>query len=894
MRLPKTKRSKKLLSHILFAFLIMILLALILLRCNEAGVVHFPENWLTELPHTAKKLFLSIKFTGGFDDDQRSTLWPLLVSLIIAMVGSLITTYVFLKSALDRTADEKPYFLAVIRKYREETVKKLWRYTVFSLVLITLVVVLYALFYFVEIRFSAVVRVLLIFAYLAGLAGAAYVLHKCIDIDRGLDTTAKNLLDEKIQHDLKDINICVLPIRSCMKRLGLISEDQIKWLQIEKREGDKKYIIDKTKLIARFSEWEKFTRMLTGPDGMPIDERSMRELITASVEKGMQIFSGTNGDIEDRDAKANRWDTDAYKNIQLCRRELAMSGASFGRAFALLSECRNLLLVLSDLEQTPKDGKQDNNNFIAGKDSELSDIFFYFLICLSVEVFRILPKITVFFPAGRFDAADFYGVRFEDSSFRSSSFTNAVFTRAKINNSNFSISKFTHCLFFNTDSRNCSFSNTLLEKCDFQEAVFDDVDFTGAELTDCDLRKASFQNSFLVNLVLKDTALGENEFLDSKIGNVFLTYGGETPPSFKNCNFTNSSLTEIRLYCKGLLDERDHTGDNWQIKELHSFLQDSELQAKFFPGPQEQETGIKALKEIADPFSFSSSIFADPKEGRFADESVIPIWAYIKEATPISWSECVFRRTVMPGFRFFKANLDQSVFDDAQINNAAFFCVYMPGCLMRGVNLREALLLAVVMKSVILDDAIFFKSTCKIVNFEDASLRHLHASEAFLQYCSFSRSDCSNIDFTRAQIRDSAFRDAILTGAELTESQFKNATLVNSVADQMLASYTMFEGCSFLNADLSQSNLNYAEFRNCAFGLADFSDCTVTGARFEECDFNNSNFRGSCFVQAVFVNCENLSVEIFEECMFIQCSFLERNEDFGKDLSGSRKVRVVE
>ena len=56
-------------------------------------------------------------------DDQRSTLWPLLITLIATMLGSLITSYVFLKEALDRTSDEKTYYSVVIREYREKTME---------------------------------------------------------------------------------------------------------------------------------------------------------------------------------------------------------------------------------------------------------------------------------------------------------------------------------------------------------------------------------------------------------------------------------------------------------------------------------------------------------------------------------------------------------------------------------------------------------------------------------------------------------------------------------------------------------------------------------------------------------------------------------------------------
>ena len=130
-------------------------------------------------------------------DDQRSTLWPLLITLIATMLGSLITSYVFLKEALDRTSDEKTYYSVVIREYREKTMRSLWLYMLMSLALMGIVICLYSMFYFMHIRSRDEVRIILILSYGVCMIGSACFLNKCIDIDRGLHKTADKLL--KIQ-----------------------------------------------------------------------------------------------------------------------------------------------------------------------------------------------------------------------------------------------------------------------------------------------------------------------------------------------------------------------------------------------------------------------------------------------------------------------------------------------------------------------------------------------------------------------------------------------------------------------------------------------------------------------------------------------------------------------
>lgn len=130
-------------------------------------------------------------------DDQRSTIWPVLISLAVTLLGSLITTYVFLKSALDRTVDEKPYYRAIIKEYREKTMKYLWYHTVYSLTLMALVVFFYFMIYFLDKRSSDWIRGFIVVLYGGCMLSSSVFLQKCIDINKGMQNTAERMLSAK-------------------------------------------------------------------------------------------------------------------------------------------------------------------------------------------------------------------------------------------------------------------------------------------------------------------------------------------------------------------------------------------------------------------------------------------------------------------------------------------------------------------------------------------------------------------------------------------------------------------------------------------------------------------------------------------------------------------------
>lgn len=850
-----------------------------------------------------QKLFPDNIELESFSDDQRSTLWPMFVSLVIAMLGSLITTYVFLKDALDHTLSEKPYYRTVVDKYRQKTMKILWAYAILTLAVILVTLILYFCLYFSERRSDYRVRIALSVVYCIGMLISFVILHRCIHIEDGLHKEASCLLEETLrsQNYSRDV-------RDICEHLKLDKKKLLCWLQIEDTSEQSCRRIDAERFVSQFSRWESLLLMLIKQESNDQYQQVQDEQLKFTIKSTINVYQSKK--IEWTDAKENDWySTDICKVIQECENLLQSSAKGkpnekwlrggkgpdsaenmemadrFIDEFLFLARCRDLLQCLMDLALSHGDSAKPSQNLLEDYEDKLADIFFSFLIGLSVAVFRISPKIEAFFPTGRFWASDFYSIRFENSSFRTSAFTYAVFARTKVKNSNFSLSKFQSCEFFSADFRDCSFSNTLLESSFLRQAAFYDTDFTGTLLRECDLLETSCYDSILLNMELIGVCLGKNELKDCKIENILLQHphlDAKGHVSMRNMNFSNSSISKIRFdlenwpasSCCQLMD--------CASQALQRSVAAPALQRALCFGAELEEC-IAAMQKF---FQLDSNpFFSHPAAAKAKNEvPTHPVWEHIHKLTFISMQECVFDNTMMAAARFYRADLEQSIFRAAQMDGAILFCVYMFGCIMSGANLRTSWLWAVVLQSAKLEDAILFRANCRLVNFEDGALQHLHASEAEIQYCSFSRSDCSNIDLTKAKISDSLFWDSILSKAELTGAHFQSVEFDNSIADEMLASYTLFQWCSLSNAYLAGSNFNYTTFEDCDFRLANFSRSIVTSAVFRRCDFSGSNFQGTIFINLVLEDCSHLESAKFDHCQFISPQFCGTNSDFREQL----------
>lgn len=794
------------------------------------------------------------------DDDQRSTLWPLLITLIATMLGSLITSYVFLKEALDRTSDEKTYYSVVIREYREKTMRSLWLYMLTSLALMGIVICLYSMFYFMHIRSRDEVRIILILSYGVCMIGSAWFLNKCIDIDRGLHKTADKLLKIQIA-EARELLVTLQQKRDKMLRESSVNEsfdeliDRITsgtesteaWLQIE--DETEKSRINKKKFINRFSEWEKILFCLAENGEGFLHRQSMAERVRFAVEHGETVYGAT--DVEQNDAGDHSWgENTPYENVFGIKQALKIDGAGFCDAYYLLSEIRNLLQV--QMETAPRKEAEPL------RENEIGTLFLFFLMQLSLYVFCMLPKLEVFFPSGKFSFIDFYGIRFEASSFRTSLFDCCLFVRNRMKDCNFGMASFNNCEFYYTSGEDCSFTNTLFDSCFFHNAKFENVDFTGAVLKNCDLRRAQFESVVLANVTLIEAVLGKNNFSSSKLTDITVTLKQDTDKELKQdtdkdmkeCGFAASVLERVNLE---VFPEKDYR--------------------KVFP-----HIWTEAKREKAD--------ILEERNCRYGQNGLMMqrTWRKIAEEAVLKMDQSDFTGAVLTDIAFYRVCMEQSVFVKTQMDSIKIYACDMHGCIMEQANLREGRICAADFRSAVLADAIFYRSRCRLVNFEDSDMNKLHASAARFSLCSFERSDCSKIDLTMAQVKKSSFQDVILKDAEMTRAFFSQVSFVNCIASGMLSSYSTFKKCIFKNAFLGQSSFNYSEFYNCSFAFASFADSTVSGARFDSCDFAETNFNKTCFIGVTFKDSKNLDVDSFKGARFINPVFEGTDEFFDRIL----------
>lgn len=789
-----------------------------------------------------------------YDDDQRSTLWPLLITLIATMLGSLITSYVFLKEALDRTSDEKTYYSVVIREYREKTMRSLWLYMLMSLALMGIVICLYSMFYFMHIRSRDEVRIILILSYGVCMIGSAWFLNKCIDIDRGLHKTADKLLKIQIA-EARELLVTLQQKRDQMLRESSVNEsfdeliDRITsgtesteaWLQIE--DETEKSRINKKKFINRFSEWEKILFCLAENGEGFLHRQSMAERVRFAVEHGETVYGDT--DVEQNDARAHTWGKNSpYKEVFRIKQALKIDGTGFCDAYYLLSEIRNLLQV--QMETAPRKEAEPL------KENEVGTLFLFFLMQLSLYVFCMLPKLEVFFPSGKFSFIDFYGIRFETSSFRTSLFDCCLFVRNRMKDCNFGMASFDNCEFYYTSSDDCSFTNTLFESCFFHNAKFENVDFTGAVLENCDLKRAQFEGVVLANVTLTGASLGKNNFSSSRLTDITVTLAQDEDGNreMKECGFASSVLERVKL---DLFPEKDYR--------------------QVFP-----RIRTEAKKEKAD--------ILKERKCRYGQKDLMmqKTWGKVAKEAVFKMDQCDFTSAELTGIVFYRTCMEQSVFVKTQMDSIKIYACDMHGCIMEQANLRQGRIRASDFRSAVLADAIFYRSRCRLVNFEDSDMNKLHASAARFSLCSFERSDCSRIDLTMARVTESSFQDVILKEAELTRAFFTKVSFVNCIADGMLSSYSTFKDCIFKNAFLGHSSFNYSEFFNCSFAFASFADSTVSGARFDSCDFTETNFNNTCFIGVTFKDSKNLNVDSFIEARFINPVFEGADKSFERAL----------
>lgn len=471
--------------------------------------------------------------------------------------------------------------------------------------------------------------------------------------------------------------------------------------------------------------------------------------------------------------------------------------------------------------------------------------FFMLKFYISINSLAKIPKIEIFYPSAKMDDADFYNVRFENTSFRASLFRKTLFARIHMVESNMAFSRFEGCNFYNSDIRGTSISNSSFRNCLLAEMILLHVDATGAEFMDVDLSETTFDDTLVINVEFHNSVFSHTSFRNCKLAQVNFT--DVVSKEMVRSSFENSTMKKINFESNG---KDMKTPQCFQDCD-RNYFQDLEVIIK--------DNGRKSIEES-------------------------DIWNNIrkKENFGLDMSSASFVNTVAEKLVFHDMCLNASIFSNAVMQESEWKNVCMRGCVMDGTNLTKAKFIHTDVESCMMAGSILYKGIFRLVNLQNSNLCGCHASGSEWTCCAFDKSDVSHIDLTKSIIKYSSFRDTIMTEAELTDAEFEDVLFDNLNGRAILSSYSRFEDCRFLNAYLASSNFNYTVFKRCNLELANIMGSTVEEAVFESCDFKNANFRECCFIKVEFRNNDNFSQEIFKNSTFIDCKFVGNDTLWGR------------
>jgi uncharacterized protein YjbI with pentapeptide repeats len=156
---------------------------------------------------------------------------------------------------------------------------------------------------------------------------------------------------------------------------------------------------------------------------------------------------------------------------------------------------------------------------------------------------------------------------------------------------------------------------------------------------------------------------------------------------------------------------------------------------------------------------------------------------------------------------------------------------------LQGVRAVAAKLNHTVFQRAKLDDALFHRSELRQADFTGASLVKASFTESIFDKAILADTDCTDANFSLAQLAGTDFRSARINGAVWHYAQLTDGN---------------FEGLSATRANFSDADLTNALFTDTALPHANFSGADLRGAGlanidWEEANLNGADLRGASF-----------------------------------------------
>lgn len=851
--------------------------------------------------------------------DYRNTALPMLISVVITLLGCLITTYIFLKGALDRIVDQKPYAEDIINGYRIETIKRLHWLFLISMLLTAGTAVLYFAFWdkidvFHWVGHGLWIVVVILIAFLSW-----SFLNRCVNSE-------KNLLDQAIHEEQttrEQMKAVVEGKRAAIKELhALLKEDApnaAKPRHAKCPDCDNKEIhglmtlldlegehpdytpsqgcpFDRKALIYHFSALEEWLMLLanTFEDHKATSSYGTRLMQALNLGKNLSQEALKESMLPDLSSNSHsKRLMDRFEKIEDTLDEFSQE--ELFDIYDRLSKYRNILRFIYETESD-----QITSVISAGEMADVMQAYLSLRASCYIIYAKIISRIQVIQPMERLENMNLYNCRIEDSSFRGALFRHTLFARIKALNTNFDMARFENVSFWNADVRNCALSNCIFSEVEMEGAYFDNVDFNYSSFTDSSFRSASFCNARFSSNLLKNVCLENTDFSNSRMWEVIF----EEPENneITSCIFSDTDIRQwvIRpgsvdeAYGRLLQQMRQHDDStSEEEKRLTDWLcgMYEEMNLKW-EGLGEKRFEENELEEIRKQEQeqlkqyYTYDLERQNTPGR-------EIWKRLSELSRIRFDNSVFSRARIRESCFYLISFEQGVFCEAQMEKAQWLFLDMQGCVMDSANLKESWLISVNLFQSNLENVLLYKANLCMVNMADSNLLQLQASKSTMYGCYFNRSDCSNADLTKATVEYSCFNDAIMNQAELTRSEFRDVSLRMMVGIDWLSSYSEFHSCDFYGAVLKGANFNYTTFKNCHFDFATLEGISATKTRFIQCEFHQVNFRESCLIETEFDNCTHLQSEYFENARLINCKFAKNMTVIERFLKNDRRVVVI-
>lgn len=207
--------------------------------------------------------------------------------------------------------------------------------------------------------------------------------------------------------------------------------------------------------------------------------------------------------------------------------------------------------------------------------------------------------------------------------------------------------------------------------------------------------------------------------------------------------------------------------------------------------------------------------------------------------------------------RFSKSSFNKAKFTDVNCKSATFDEVEFKKTFFTKVNLSD----------VVLQECDFEGAVLKSVDFTGSSFIDVKMKNVFLTTVNFTDVSTANtIEFHYANIKDTNFTNAGLTGIVFFDSDFYNTNFNKSYLPVAEFESSRFYECNFEDANfkevmfydvkITNSNLSNANFTKANIKETDFTGADFTGVNFTDAKILKTIFTGAKMTNAQFKNAD--------------------------------------